>query len=225
MTWDDVGELDPATRHPMSEGASAPQARLQDMDAMGIDQTFLYPTWFAEGFHLVEDPDVAWALARAYNDWIADFCQAAPDRLFAAAMVPLGNMDFALAELRRVSGSRCFRGAFIRPMFMEGRYLTHPYYDPLWAELENLGLVAAVHPTAGPMESGVDFPWPLRGENQRPTFAGRRPRGRWRGPLRRWQHRRPQPGIPGDGNDSVGAPLGPDIVPIGWITTCSLHPR
>ena len=149
MTWDSVGELDPYIRHPMCEGASDPQARLRDMDAMGIDQTFIYPTWFAEGFHLVEDPDVAWALARAYNDWIADFCQAAPDRLFAAAMVPLGNMDFASAELRRVAGSRCFRGAFIRPMFMEGRYLTHPYYDPLWAELENLGLAAAVHPTAG----------------------------------------------------------------------------
>ena len=114
-----------------------------------MDQAFLYPTWFAEGFHLVEDPDVSYALARAYNDWIADFCQAAPDRLFAAAMVPLRNMDFALAELRRVAGIRCFRGAFIRPMFMEGHYFTHPYYDPLWAELESLGLAAAVHPTAG----------------------------------------------------------------------------
>ena len=38
-------------------------------------------------------PDIAYALARAYNDWIADFCKAAPDRLFAAAMVPLQNMD------------------------------------------------------------------------------------------------------------------------------------
>ena len=149
MTWDSVGELDPDTRHPISEGASEPQARLRDMDAMGIDRSFVYPTWFAEGFHLVEDPDVSYALARAYNDWIADFCQAAPERLFAAAMVPLRNMDFALAELRRVAGIRCFRGAFIRPMFLEGHYFTHPYYDPLWAELESLGLAAAVHPTAG----------------------------------------------------------------------------
>ena len=78
MTWDSVGELDPDTRHPMSEGAWEPQARLRDMDAMGIDRAFVYPTWFAEGFHLVEDPDVSYALARAYNDWIADFCQAAP---------------------------------------------------------------------------------------------------------------------------------------------------
>ncbi len=149
MTWDKVGQLDPNTRHAMTEGASNPEARLKHMDAMGVDQAFLYPTWFAEGFHLVEDPDVAYVLARAYNNWIADFCKAAPDRLFAAAMVPLQNMDYAVEELRRVSKIPCFRGAFIRPMFIEGRYFTHPYYDPLWAELESLGITAAVHPTAG----------------------------------------------------------------------------
>lgn len=119
------------------------------MDEMGVDQTFLYPTWFAEGFHLVEDPDTAYALARAYNDWIADFCQASPDRLFAAAMLPLQNMDFTIEELARVSKNSSFRGAFIRPMFIEERYFTHQYYDPLWAELERLGITAAVHPTPG----------------------------------------------------------------------------
>jgi hypothetical protein len=71
MTWDQVGDLDPNSKHAMTEGASNPQARLRDMDAMGVDQAFLYPTWFAEGFHLVEDPDVAYALARAYNNWMA----------------------------------------------------------------------------------------------------------------------------------------------------------
>lgn len=149
MTWDQVGDLDPNRRHAMNEGASNPQARLRDMDAMGVDQTFLYPTWFAEGFHLIEDPDMAYALARAYNNWIADFCKAAPDRLFAAAMIPLQNMDYTAAELRRIAKIPCFRGAFIRPMFIEGHYFTHPYYDPLWAELESLGVTAAVHPTAG----------------------------------------------------------------------------
>ena len=149
MTWESVGELDPDVRHAMNEGAWEPQARLRDMDAMGVDQALLYPTWFAEGFHLVHDPDVAYALARAYNDWIADFCQAAPERLFAVAMVPLQNMDFAVEELQRVADIPCFRAAFIRPMFVENRYFTHPYYDPLWAELERLGLTAAVHPTPG----------------------------------------------------------------------------
>ncbi len=149
MSWDDIGALDPETRHAMNEGASDPQARLRDMDAMGVDQAFLYPTWFAEGFPLVKDPDVAYALARAYNNWIADFCQVAPERLFAAAMLPLQNMEFALEELARVSATPCFRGAFIRPMFVEGRYLTHPYYEPLWEALTTHNITAAVHATPG----------------------------------------------------------------------------
>ena len=149
MSWDAVGELDAGVRHPMNPGAWDPRTRLADMDAMGIDHAFLYPTWFAEGFHLIAEPDTAYALARAYNDWIADFCQAAPNRLYAAAMLPLQDMDHTLAELRRVAGTPSFRGAFIRPMFLQGQYLTSPYFDPLWTELERLGLVAAVHPTPG----------------------------------------------------------------------------
>ena len=58
-------------------------------------------------------------------------------------------MDFALQELRRAAEKPCFRGAFIRPAFAEERYFTHPYYDPLWAGLEELGIAAAVHPTPG----------------------------------------------------------------------------
>jgi len=149
MTWDKIGELDPASRHAITEGASHPEARLRDMDAMGVDQAFLYPTWFAEGFHLVMDPDVAYALARAYNNWIADFCGVAPGRLFAAAMIPLQNLDYAIEELHRTSKIPCLRGAFIRPMFIEGHYFTHPSYDPLWAELESLEIAASIHPAAG----------------------------------------------------------------------------
>ena len=50
MTWEAIGELDPHTRHAATDGASDPQARLSDMDAMGVDRALLYPTWFAEGF-------------------------------------------------------------------------------------------------------------------------------------------------------------------------------
>ncbi len=149
LTWRKIGELDPGVRRAMAKGAYIAQERLRDMDRLGVDQALLYPTWFAEGFHLVEDPDVAYALARAYNNWLADFCQTAPTRLYAAAVIPLQNMDYAIEELRRVSGIPCFRAVFIRPMFIEGRYFTHPYYLPLWSEIECLGLTLAVHPTSG----------------------------------------------------------------------------
>src|SRR5438132_5796286 len=123
MTWDAIGELDPHTRHPMNEGARDPHTRLADMDAMGVDQTLLYPTWFAEGFFLVRDPDVAYALARAYNDWIADLSKNAPQRLFAAAVLPLQNMAFALEELQRVARTPSFPAVFIRPVVLDGRTL------------------------------------------------------------------------------------------------------
>ena len=149
---------------------------------MGVDQALLYPTWFAEGFFLVRDPDVAYALARAYNDWIADFCKAGPERLFAAAILPLQNMDFALEELQRVARNPSVRAVFIRPMFVEDHYLNHPYYDPLWAELERLGITVAVHATPGLWNPEWTSLRSVPRESQRPfgAAAGSRRRRRSR---------------------------------------------
>src|SRR5260370_33877251 len=176
MGWGGVGALDRHIKHPATEGATDPRARLADMDAMGVDQTLLYPTWFAEGFFLVRDPDVAYALARAYNDWIADFCKAGPERLFAAAILPLQNMDFALEELQRVVRIPSVRAVFIRPMFLEDRYLNHPYYDPLWAELERLGITAAVDATAGLGEPGWTSHGPVFEKSKDRRLPARAPR-------------------------------------------------
>ena len=44
LSWEDIGELDPGQRHPMTEGAFDPAARLADMDAMGVGRAVLYPT-------------------------------------------------------------------------------------------------------------------------------------------------------------------------------------
>ena len=99
------------------------------MDAMGVDPDPALPHLVCRGLPPGARPGRGLRPGRAYNNWIADFCAAAPDRLFAAAMVPLQNMDFALEELQRVARMPCFRGAFLRPMFIEGRYFTHPYYD------------------------------------------------------------------------------------------------
>jgi hypothetical protein len=116
MTWEKVGELDPNYRHAMTAGASDPNARLRDMDAMGVDQAFLYPTWFAEGFHLVEDPDVAYALARAYNNWIADFCRAWITRSKSCGESPRWAVSAA------PSSGRCLSRGAILPIRTTNRF-------------------------------------------------------------------------------------------------------
>ena len=148
MTPDDVGRLDPELPHPITAGAYDPVARLEDMDAMGVERALLFPTLFAEYFPLVENPDVAWALARAYNDWLFDFATTNSRRLLPVAVLPMQEPSFAVRELRRVA-KRGFRAAFVRPSFAAGRYPCHGLYDPVWEELEALDVAACIHPAAG----------------------------------------------------------------------------
>jgi predicted TIM-barrel fold metal-dependent hydrolase len=148
MTPDEIGALDPSRPHPINPGANSASARLADMDRMGVDKALIFPTLFGEYFPAIENPDVALALARAYNDWIRDLCSEAPQRLFPAAILPLQDAGFAIQELHRVAGLG-FKAVSIRPVFFEGRFLNHPYYDVLWAEIEKAGVTASIHASPG----------------------------------------------------------------------------
>jgi len=117
---------------------------------------------FAEYFPAIENPDVAYALARAYNDWIWDFTRKAPKRLVPVAVLPLQDVNFSLRELRRVA-KRGFRAAILRPAFYatkygshahydtsaRARFLNHGDYDPLWAAFAELDVLACIHPSPG----------------------------------------------------------------------------
>ncbi len=162
MQPEDIGALDPSVAHPTNPGAADPKARLRDMDTLGIDQAVLFPTLFGEYFPAIENPDVADALARAYNDWVWDFARTAPQRLIPTAVLPLQDVNFSLRELRRVA-KRGFRACSLRPAFYgrkfgsyahydsstRPRFLNHADYDPLWAAFEQLGVTACFHPSSG----------------------------------------------------------------------------
>src|SRR5207245_9548474 len=64
------------------KGGFDPHARIPDMDLDGIDAAFLYPS-LCLSFGGVEDPQLAAALYRGYNRWLADYCKPSPDGLFA----------------------------------------------------------------------------------------------------------------------------------------------
>jgi predicted TIM-barrel fold metal-dependent hydrolase len=148
MTPEEIGALDPDRPHPINPGANSAAERLTDMDRMGVDKAVIFPTLFGEYFPAVENPDVALALARAYNDWIRDFCNEAPQRLFPAAILPLQDVGFAIQELHRTAALG-FKMLSIRPVFFEERFLNHPYYDVLWEQIETSGLTASIHASPG----------------------------------------------------------------------------
>src|SRR5438046_5567167 len=119
------------------KGGFDPHARMIDMDADGIDAAFLYPSLglFAGA---VEDPELAAAMCRAYNRWLADYCKPYPDRLFGVAMLPMQSVEFAIAEMRYARKELGMRGGCLRPNRYKGRMLHHPDYDPFWAEVQDL---------------------------------------------------------------------------------------
>jgi uncharacterized protein len=148
MTPEQVGDIDPHRPCPINPGAQDAAPRLADMDAMGIDRAVIFPTLFAEYFPLVEDPHIAAALARAYNDWLADFCRAAPQRLYPVAVLPIQDVAFAVDEMKRVS-SAGFKACVLRPSFFQERFLNHPCYDPLWTYAQQIGMPVCIHPSPG----------------------------------------------------------------------------
>ena len=128
-----------------------PGSHLRAMDTEGIDIGVLFPT---RGLTVLAvdgmDPGLALAIARAYNNWLYDFCQGDPDRLFGAAMIPPFDVEYAVSETRRCVEELGFRCIFMRPNVVNGRNWHDPYYDPLWAECQRLGVPVGLHEGANP---------------------------------------------------------------------------
>lgn len=129
-------------------------SQLRAMDAEGLDLAVMFPSrgLFVLGLDSADhvgpdglEPAFATAIARAYNDWLAGFVAAAPDRMFGAAMVAPHDVDGAVVEARRCVEELGFRAVFLSPGCVNRRPWHHPAYDPLWAEIQRLDVPLAFH--------------------------------------------------------------------------------
>jgi uncharacterized protein len=128
----------------LTTGGSDPIVRLRDMDADGIDIAVLFPT---TGLYLsgVDTPDIAAALARAYNDWLAVYCSADTDRLVHVGALPQADVRDTIAEARRCVRDLGSKALMMRPNPVAGRNLDDAAYEPLWDAIEELGVTVVFH--------------------------------------------------------------------------------
>src|SRR5215467_1206573 len=91
------------------------------------------------------EPKLAAAIARAYNNWLYDFCAVNPQRLIGAAMISPFEIDDAVGEVRRAVKELGFKGVFLRPNPVNGRNWHDLYYEPLWSTLAALGIPISFH--------------------------------------------------------------------------------
>ena len=133
-------------------GGYIPEEQIKDMDLDGIDVSILYPTLGLQLFK-VPDSELLTAVFGTYNDWLGEFCQAAPKRLAGIAMINVDDVEVGVAELER-----CHKLGFIGGMITvyppEDRRYDSPIYDPLWAAAQDLGMPLAMHAATNRFGSG-----------------------------------------------------------------------
>jgi predicted TIM-barrel fold metal-dependent hydrolase len=132
-------------------GCYDPVGRLQDMDVDGVWGQLCFPNFarFAgHRFYLgVGDTDLGLACLQTYNNYLLDeWCAKDPSRLFGAVILPLYDIDLAVAELERVVAKDARALAFSENPTVLGLPSVHTdHWDPLWSVVNEAGIPVCMH--------------------------------------------------------------------------------
>jgi uncharacterized protein len=113
----------------------------------GVSAEVLYPTSGLTLFSL-EDPELQEACFRVYNDWLIEYCQAAPDRLWGIACIAMYDVDHAVAELERCKANG-LRGSLIWQAPHPDLPFNSPHYEKFWAASQDLNMPVNFHILTG----------------------------------------------------------------------------
>ncbi len=147
------------------------EVQLEAMDREGLDAAVMFPSRGlnvlvgSDGGARTDNARYAAAIARAYNDWLHDFCQAGPQRMLGAGMLSVYDINDAVEETYRVVEDLGFKAVFLRSNIVNGKAWHEPYYEPLWEALERLDIPLGFHQATGSSIPMLTKPWfgPLGG--------------------------------------------------------------
>jgi predicted TIM-barrel fold metal-dependent hydrolase len=92
----------------------------------------------------IDDPELRTACYRVYNDWLTEFCAAAPERLLGVAMLPAEDPAEAAREVCRLAAGGLIRQANLQVARAQPR-LHDPAWEGLWNAFEETGLLMSWH--------------------------------------------------------------------------------
>ncbi len=120
-------------------------ARLDSLDEFGLDAAVLFPNYgLLWEQRLAADREAQRANARAYNRFVADVCHDGRDRLFGVAHVLLHDPAWAVEEIKRLRAEGV-RLAMVAPAPVDGKPLSDPAFDPVWAAFSDEGVAPVFH--------------------------------------------------------------------------------
>jgi predicted TIM-barrel fold metal-dependent hydrolase len=116
-------------------------ARLADMDKLGIHTQVIFPTLFLAT--LADSVKLEAAICRSYNTWMAEACARSNNRLKFAAVVPIRDVAESTRELRRAKEL----GAAIvtLPGLFWDKEIGHRDFFPFYEEASRLDIAIGIH--------------------------------------------------------------------------------
>ena len=125
------------------KGAYDPHEMIKDLEMDGVWGACIYPTQ-GGAWYTVMDSELLSACCRAWNDWIADYCRAYPDRLKPIGMLNVDNVDDACHELERCA--RLGLAGTLIPVFpLPERPYSDPIYERLWSTAQDVNVPLLLH--------------------------------------------------------------------------------
>jgi uncharacterized protein len=115
--------------------------RLADMDRDGVEAQVMFGPVAAMA---IADPELRIACIQAYNDWLIEFCSAAPNRLLGVAILPPEDPVGARNEVYRLAKQGGLRQANLQVARVTPR-LHDVAWEPVWTAFEETGLILSFH--------------------------------------------------------------------------------
>ena len=134
--------------------AWSPELTFELMERHDIDQAVLSLSPPGVSFG---DQGLADELARMVNETTAELVQAHPDRLGGMAILPLPDVDRAIAEITYALDHLHLDGVMLLSNVL-GTYLGNPLWDGLFDELDRRGAYVLIHPHAPPYALPLGHP-------------------------------------------------------------------
>jgi len=131
-------------------GEFDPAVRLQELEEDGIAGEVIFPQMAPFGAGLMQyryPVTVAQSLAgnRAYNRWLADFCNTNPGRHAGVAIITVDDIDTTVQDIRDARKAGLFGGILLPTSTGDNPYYHHPRYEPLWAVCAELDMPIHTH--------------------------------------------------------------------------------
>jgi len=153
-------------------GGWEPDARLKDQDTDGVEAEVLFSSAVRQLYSIVDEPYQR-AIFRSYNEWLHEFCSANPKRLIGLALIPILDMAHTVKDIQHYA-KLGFRGVQIPTRIKDSGYY-EPRYEPMWAALEETGMVINVHTsvTQGVARTHYEGPRDVEPKKQSLGFANK----------------------------------------------------